>query len=81
MAIASFSLVLTATIAGIAISWTVIGLLVLAFALLLAGGFASIERRRLGWLEGAQPPAYYRMATSGGFLPRLDDHHGSAALA
>lgn len=70
MAVASFSFVLAATIAGIVLSWTVVGLPVLAFALLLAGGFASIERRRLGWLEGAQPPAYYRMATSGGSLRR-----------
>jgi len=52
MAIASFAFVLTATIAGLALSWSVIGIPVLAFALILAGWFATIERRRIGWLEG-----------------------------
>jgi signal transduction histidine kinase len=70
MAVASFSFILAATIAGIVLTWTVVGLPVLAYALLLAGGFAAIERRRLGWLEGAQPPVYYRSADDGGFLRR-----------
>ena len=70
MAIASFSLVLTATIAGIALSWSVIGLPVLAFALVLASGFGAIERRRIGWLEGTVPPAYHRMPATGGYLRR-----------
>lgn len=70
MGVASFSLVLAALVLGVSTVWLVVTLPILAFALVLAGGFAGLERRRLRWLDGTLAPSYHRVATSGGFIRR-----------
>ncbi|MFW6773614.1 sensor histidine kinase [Nocardioides sp. CPCC 205120] len=73
LAVVTFTLVLAGLVAGISLSWLVVGLPVLAGTALLARGLAHVERVRLRTALGrrAPSPAYARAREDVGWLRRV----------
>ncbi|MDF9715744.1 sensor domain-containing protein [Nocardioides sp. ChNu-153] len=73
LAVVTFTLVLAGVVVGVSLSWLVVGLPVLAGAVLLARGLAHVERVRMrtALSRRAPSPTYARAREDAGWLRRV----------